>query len=106
MPTSSNVGFVYAKCVRSGKGFFAGRYYALIKGAHNNGWSVVRCTASGDIYELIVHNVGHEGFVYDCEDFENSAAFKTDDYEECLLPATWLHFLERYETNEKKAKKT
>ena len=95
MPTSKNVGFVYALCVRSGKGFFEGRYYALIKGAYNNGWSIVRSTMSGDVYELIVHNVGE--LVYDADDFENSAVFKTDDSFFCNLPKDWQRQLENYE---------
>ena len=48
--------FVPVKCLKGGEGFFEGHYYALIRGADNNGLSIVRNTVSGDIYELIVHN--------------------------------------------------
>ena len=100
--------FIPVQCIKGGMGFFEGYYYALIRGAYNNGWSVMRNTMSGDVYELIVHNTSMTTSSGQCIDVladmetfsvifvESSKCFFELGYD---IPKQWGNKLQEYENS-------
>lgn len=100
--------FIPVQCIKGGMGFFEGYYYALIRGAYNNGWSVMRNTMSGDVYELIVHNTSMTTSSGQCIDVladmetfsvifvESSKCFSELGYD---IPKQWENKLQEYENS-------
>lgn len=99
--------FVPVKCLKGGEGFFEGHYYALIRGAYNNGWSIMRNTMSGDVYELIVHNtsmITSSGEIEVLADMQTLSIIFQIIPEicpmcGCSIPKKWENKLQEYENS-------